>query len=121
MNINAISVVANIIFTWDSFLIPVSRPRQTLISPIKVITAIIITWFEKVSLIEKTWAKPELIYTVPKPSEVVTPKTVVKIAIISINIAKGLFFETLEPNKELTLNGNFLLYEANAKHNPRDE
>ena len=45
----------------------------------------------------------------PKPSEVVTPKTVVIIAIISIVIARGLLFATLDPKRELTLKGKFLL------------
>ena len=58
---------------------------------------------------------------VPNPNEVVTPRTVVSIAMISIDTAKGLLLEILCPNKELTLNGSFLLYEAKANHNPNRE
>ena len=57
----------------------------------------------------------------PSPSEVVTPKIVVRIAIISIKTANGLFLDTVLPKRELTLNGSFLLYDANAKHSPRRE
>ena len=57
----------------------------------------------------------------PKPSDVVTPKTVVKIAIISTLIARGLLFATFFPRSELTLNGSFLLYAAKAKQRPSNE
>ena len=50
----------------------------------------------------------------PSPSEVVTPKIVVRIAIISIKTANGLFLDTVLHKMELNLNGSFLLYEANA-------
>ena len=102
-------------------MIPLSSPKQTLINPIKVIKEIIIIWLEKLWGIEKTYSNPELIWIVPNPKEVVTPRTVVSIAIISIDIANSLLLEILGPNKELTLNGSFLLYEANAKHSPRRE
>ena len=38
-----------------------------------------------------------------------------------VDIANGLLLEILGPNKELTLNGSFLLYEANAKQSPNSE
>ena len=43
------------------------------------------------------------------------------IAIMSIIIATGLFLEILSPSNELTLKGKFLLYEAYAKHKPKEE
>ena len=61
----------------------------------------------KVSSIPKICAMPALICTVPRPKDVVTPKTVVKIAITSIKIAKGLLDETLSPSSELTLKAVF--------------
>ena len=106
---NPIRDVARIIFTWDNLLIPLSSPRETLVKPIKVINIIIIILFKKVSGIEKTYDSPELIWIVPSPNDVVTPKTVVRIAIISIEIARGLFSETFWPRRELTLKGRFLL------------
>ena len=57
----------------------------------------------------------------PRPSDVVTPKTVVKIAIISILTARGLLFATFFPRSELTLKGSFLLYAAKAKQRPSNE
>ena len=40
---------------------------------------------------------------------------------ISIDIANGLLLDILGPNKELTLKGSFLLYEAKAKQSPKSE
>ena len=40
---------------------------------------------------------------------------------MSIIIATGLLLEILSPSNELTLKGKFLLYEANAKHKPKEE
>ena len=57
----------------------------------------------------------------PNPKEVVTPSTVVSIAIISIDIDSCLLLEISGPNKELTLKGSFLLYEAKAKQSPKSE
>ena len=78
-------------------------------------------WLEKLWGIEKTYSNPELIWIVPNPKEVVTPRTVVSIAIISIDIANGLLLEILGPNNELTLNGSFLLYEEKSKNCPYSE
>ena len=100
---------------------PLSNPKHTLINPIKVITKIIINLLEKLSVSEKIYDSPELICSVPRPKDVVTPNTVVSIATISIKIDRGLLLETFEPSKELTLNGSFLLYDANAKQSPSKE
>ena len=54
IKINNIKEVARIIFTWDNLLIPLSKPKQTLVKPIKVIIAIIIIWLLKLSGTEKT-------------------------------------------------------------------
>ena len=39
----------------------------------------------------------------------------------SMTLKKGLLDETFSPSNELTLKGSFLLYEAKAKHSPREE
>ena len=62
-----------------------------------------------------------LLTNAPRPNDVVIPKTVVSIAMTSIKIARGLLADTFSPSSELTLKGNLLLYEANAKHKPREE
>ena len=40
---NNIKVVANVIFICESLLIPESSPKHTLINPIRVITAMMMT------------------------------------------------------------------------------
>ena len=72
------------------------------------------------SLISKTWSRPPLICDAPRPRDVAIPVTVVRIAMISIVAAKGLFFSTDSPKSELTLKALFLLYEEKAKHKPSD-
>ena len=121
ININNNRDIANTILIWESFLIPESKPNETLTRPIAVMKAIMISWFMKFSFISNTWFKPALIWTVPNPREVVTPNTVVSMAITSIVIARFLFEATFDPKRELTLKGRFLLYEAKAKHNPNDD
>ena len=49
-----------------------------------------------------------MICDAPKPRDVAMPIMVVRIAIISIVAARGLFSSTEVPNKELTLNAFFL-------------
>ena len=77
-----------------------------------------------ISLAKEEGAKRAIMLPVSAPfhCELMAPAAEqMKIKLDSIKIDRDLLLETFVPSKELTLNGSFLLYDANAKQSPSKE
>ena len=85
----ASSIIARPMLKFDSRLMPLSRPRATEMPAMTVTTAMRAIWMMPDSSRPKSCARPALIWSVPSPTDVATPKIVPMIATTSIVLPMG--------------------------------
>ncbi len=83
------SITARPMLKFDNRLMPLSRPRATEMPAMTVTRAMSAIWMMPDSSSPKSWARPALIWSVPRPTDVATPKIVPMIATTSIVLPIG--------------------------------